>query len=117
MGSVFITGGSRGIGAAAVRAFCARGDRVAFLYEKEDEKAQAVAARTYALKKMSVQAATYDVVDTTSDQVYNGTPSGNARCAQAVQETSNIIGTVNGEYMASYYTASNGGQTDLGDTL
>ena len=48
-------------------------------------KAQAVAARTYALKKMSVQAATYDVVDTTSDQVYNGTPSGNARCAQAVQ--------------------------------
>ena len=37
-------------------------------------KAQAVAARTYALKKMSAQAATYDVVDTTSDQVYNGTP-------------------------------------------
>ena len=75
-------------------------------------KAQAVAARTYALKKMSVQAATYDVVDTTSDQVYNGTPSGNARCAQAVQETSGIVGTVGGEYMASYYTASNGGQTE-----
>ena len=75
-------------------------------------KAQAVAARTYALKKMSAQAATYDVVDTTSDQVYNGTPSGSARCAQAVQETSNIVGTVNGEYMASYYTASNGGQTE-----
>ena len=75
-------------------------------------KAQAVAARTYALKKMSAQAATYDVVDTTSDQVYNGTPSGNARCAQAVQETSGIVGTVGGEYMASYYTASNGGQTE-----
>ena len=74
-------------------------------------KAQAVAARTYVLKKMSAQAATYDVVDTTSDQVYNGTPGGNARCAQAVEETSGIVGTVNGEYMASYYTASNGGQT------
>ena len=61
-------------------------------------KAQAVAARTYALKKMSVQAATYDVVDTTSDQVYNGTPSGNARCAQAVQETSGIVSTVGGSY-------------------
>ena len=36
MKTVIITGGSRGIGAAAVRAFCARGDRVAFLYEKED---------------------------------------------------------------------------------
>ena len=46
MKTVIITGGSRGIGAAAVRAFCARGDRVAFLYEKEDEKAQAVAAET-----------------------------------------------------------------------
>lgn len=75
-------------------------------------KAQAVAARTYALKKMSAQAATYDVVDTTSDQVYNGTPSGNARCVQAVQETNGIVGTVGGEYMASYYTASNGGQTE-----
>lgn len=75
-------------------------------------KAQAVAARTYALKKMSAQAATYDVVDTTSDQVYNGTPAGNERCVQAVQETSGIVGTVNGEYMASYYTASNGGQTE-----
>lgn len=75
-------------------------------------KAQAVAARTYALKKMTTQAATYDVVDTTSDQVYNGTPSGNERCRQAVQETSGIIGMVGGEYMASYYTASNGGQTE-----
>ena len=75
-------------------------------------KAQAVAARTYALKKMSAQAATYDLVDTTSDQVYNGTPSGNDRCVQAVQETSGIVGTVNGDYMASYYTASNGGQTE-----
>ena len=78
----------------------------------ESLKAQAVAARTYALKKMSAQAATYDVVDTTSDQVYNGTPLGNDRCVQAVQETSGIVGTVNGEYMASYYTASNGGQTE-----
>lgn len=75
-------------------------------------KAQAVAARTYALKKMSQQAATYDVVDTTSDQVYNGTPSGNERCRQAVEQTQGIVGTVNGEYMASYYTASNGGQTE-----
>ena len=44
--NVLITGGSRGIGAAAVRAFSARGDRVAFFYEKEDEKAAAVAAET-----------------------------------------------------------------------
>ena len=46
MASVLITGGSRGIGAAAVRAFAARGDRVTFLYEKHHAAAQAVAAET-----------------------------------------------------------------------
>ncbi len=46
MASVVITGGSRGIGAAAVAHFAARGDRVYFLYEKEHAAAQAVAAAT-----------------------------------------------------------------------
>ena len=46
MATVVITGGSRGIGAEAVRQFAARGDRVYFLYEKEHEKAAEVAAQT-----------------------------------------------------------------------
>ena len=46
MANVVITGGSRGIGAAAVRLFAARGDRVTFLYEKNHEAAQSVAAET-----------------------------------------------------------------------
>ena len=46
MQTVVITGGSRGIGAAAVEAFSARGDRVYFLYEKNHAAAGAVAART-----------------------------------------------------------------------
>lgn len=41
-----ITGGSRGIGAAAVKLFSERGDRVFFLYEKEHEKAKMVAEET-----------------------------------------------------------------------
>ena len=47
--SVLITGGSRGIGAACVRAFAARGCRVAFLYIRSDEAAALLSAETGAL--------------------------------------------------------------------
>ena len=46
MKTVVVTGGSRGIGAAAVELFAARGDRVYFLYEKNHEAARAVAEKT-----------------------------------------------------------------------
>ena len=46
MAHVVVTGGSRGIGAAAVARFAARGDRVWFLYEKNHAAAQAVAKST-----------------------------------------------------------------------
>ena len=46
MKHIVITGGSRGIGAAAVELFAARGYDVTFLYEKEHTAAAAVAEKT-----------------------------------------------------------------------
>ena len=46
MSTIVITGGSRGIGAAAVELFASRGHEVWFLYEKSHEAAEAVAAKT-----------------------------------------------------------------------
>lgn len=76
-------------------------------------KAQAVAARTYTMRAMSAGASRlYDVVDTTSDQVYSGTPSGNANCRAAVDATKGIVLKNGDAFTATYYTASNGGQTE-----
>ena len=44
--NILITGGSRGIGAAAVRLFASNGHRVRFLYEKNHDAALSVAAET-----------------------------------------------------------------------
>ena len=46
MPTTVITGGSRGIGAAAVELFASKGHRVYFLYEKNHEAAQAVCEKT-----------------------------------------------------------------------
>lgn len=46
MANVVITGGSRGIGAEAVRLFSQRGDRVFFIYEKDHESAKKVCEDT-----------------------------------------------------------------------
>ena len=76
-------------------------------------KAQAVASRTYTMRAMNAAASSlYDVVDTTSDQVYSGTPSGNANCLVAVDETRGIVVKNGSALTATYYTASNGGQTE-----
>ena len=46
MSTIVITGGSRGIGAAAVELFAGQGHRVFFLYEKNHDAAKAVADKT-----------------------------------------------------------------------
>lgn len=75
-------------------------------------KAQAVCARTYALSHVSPDRA-YDVVDTTNDQVFKGVDPSHVNAAQAVKETAGVVGTYKGKLAECYYSASNGGQTEL----
>ena len=77
-------------------------------------KAQAVAARTYALqRRASRQDKDYDVVDTTADQVFMGYDPAYVNAVEAVNSTKGICGLYNGTYATCYYTASNGGQTAM----
>ena len=76
-------------------------------------KAQAVAARTYALYKMRGASGTYDLVDNTNDQVFRGYNASNERAIRAVQETAGVACYNNGALAICYYTASNGGQVEL----
>ena len=78
-------------------------------------KAQAVAARTYAMRrKAKAGKRDYHVVDTTADQVFKGYDPDHANVIRAVDETRGVVGLVDGGGFATcYYTASNGGQTAL----
>ena len=81
-------------------------------------KAQAIAARTYTLRKMQDRAGSiYDVVDTTNDQVYRGTPSGYANCKAAVDGTKGIVVMNGSSLTGTFYTASNGGQTEASKNI
>ena len=77
-------------------------------------KAQAVAARTYALqRKWGAGRRDYDVVDTTADQVFKGYDPEYQNVVTAVEETRGLVGMYKGGFATCYYTASNGGQTAL----
>ena len=77
-------------------------------------KAQAVAARTYAVSMAELRKANeYDVVDNTNDQVYRGRRAEYVQAAQAVDDTQGVCGFYQGKLAMCYYSASNGGQTEL----
>ena len=77
-------------------------------------KAQAVAARTYAMqRKWSAGDRDYDLVDTTADQVYKGLNASYLNVIQAVEDTAGVVGTYDGGFATCYYTASNGGTVAL----
>lgn len=79
-------------------------------------KAQAIAARTYALRRIG-SSGEYDLVDNTNDQVYRGYQKENKNAEKAVNETAGVCGYYKNALANCYYTASNGGQVEIPDNV
>jgi stage II sporulation protein D len=81
-------------------------------------KAQAVAARTYALKNRGqFLAQGFDLLPTTRSQVYRGLTSENPLSTRAVDETRGIIATFAGEPINALYTSTCGGRTEDSENI
>jgi stage II sporulation protein D len=76
-------------------------------------KAQAVAARTYAVKNRGQFASDgFDLLPTTRSQVYGGLSTEHPLSTRAVEETRGVIATYDGEPINALYTSTCGGRTE-----
>ncbi len=75
--------------------------------------AQAIAARTYALKNLGrFRADGYDLTDDTRTQVYGGVSAEREGSSEAVRRTSGIAIYYNGSLIDAMYTSTCGGRTE-----
>lgn len=83
-------------------------------FHMEALKAQAVAARGYAIANIGRFRANfpYDIVDSTTSQVYRGVISEHPRAVQSSQETVGLVGSYNGQIISALYSSSFGGHSD-----
>ncbi|HEX6042966.1 MAG TPA: SpoIID/LytB domain-containing protein [Pyrinomonadaceae bacterium] len=81
-------------------------------------KAQAIAARTYALRNRGqFMSQGFDLLPTTRSQVYRGLTSENPLSSRAVDETRGIVATYNGEPINALYTSTCGGRTEDAENI
>ena len=88
------------------------------LPQLEAEKAQAVAARTYAVANLNgFGSQGFDLLPTVWSQVYNGVAIETPMGTQAVNETRGIIATYNGKPINALYTSTCGGRTEDSENI
>lgn len=81
--------------------------------QMEALKAQAIAARTYAMKhKGQFQSEGYDLLASDRSQVYGGVASEQPLSTQAVEETAGLALYANGRLIDALYTSTCGGRTE-----
>ena len=82
-------------------------------WEHEAHKAQAIAARSYALANLGKRGKYgYDLKDTPEDQAYGGASAETTQTNEAVAETEGIVLVCQGKIVPAYYSASAGGKTN-----
>jgi stage II sporulation protein D len=82
-------------------------------WEFEALKAQAVAARTYALyQKRTAGNRSYHILATVNSQVYRGVDGERPRAVRAVRNTQGIIIVYEGRVIPAFYHSNCGGQTE-----
>ncbi|PYT00483.1 MAG: hypothetical protein DMF63_07920 [Acidobacteria bacterium] len=84
-------------------------------FHMEALKAQATAARGYAIANVGNYIARgypFDIVDSSSSQVYRGVISEHARAVQATEETRGLVASYNGRIISALYSSSFGGYSD-----
>lgn len=81
-------------------------------------KAQAIAARTYAVRNRGqFSAQGFDLLPTTRSQVYRGLASEHPFSTRAVEETRGIVATYHGEPINALYTSTCGGRTENSENI
>ena len=81
-------------------------------WEYEALKAQAIAARSFALANLGKQAKNgYDLKDNTEEQAYGGASAETNKTNKAVDETHGLVLTYDMKIISAYYSASAGGMT------
>ncbi len=79
----------------------------------EAQKAQAVAARTYAVANADTYGNKgFDMVPTVYSQVYKGVSIETAMGTRAVRETRGVVATYQGKPIMAYFTSTCGGRTE-----
>lgn len=81
-------------------------------WEHDAHKAQAIAARSYAIANLGKRAKHgYDLNDTPEDQAYGGATAETPQTNDAVIETCGLVLIHDGKIIPAYYSASAGGHT------
>ncbi len=86
--------------------------------EPEALKAQAVAARTYAIKNLGLyREFGYDLCDTQKSQVYGGLSAERPLTSRAVEETAGEAAFYRGKLINALYTSTCGGKTERSENI